>query len=346
MKAPTPSPTGYAGWLTELKTRIRETRVRAALAVNSELIDLYWRIGRDILERQAQDGWGSKVVDRLATDLRTEFPETRGFSSVNLRYMRAFAEAWPDPAVLQRIVGKLPWGQNIELLRVKDGSARLWYAEATIEHGWSRPVLAMQIDSSLRDRQGRAVTNFGRVLPPETSDLAQQVLKDPYQFDFLTLQAAARERDLERALIARVKDLLLELGKGFSFIGSQHRLEVGGQEFYVDLLFYQRRLRCLVAVDLKTGPFQPEHAGKMNFYLAALDDRDREPGDNPSIGLILCREHNRIVVEYALRHVDAPIGVARYRLLGADALPAALVDALPTSQELEPGILPSEEADG
>lgn len=259
--------------------------------------------------------------------------------------MRAFAEAWPDPAVLQRVVGKLPWGQNIELLRIKDGSARLWYAEATIEHGWSRPVLAMQIDSSLRDRQGRAVTNFGRVLPPETSDLAQQVLKDPYQFDFLTLQASARELDLERALIARVKDLLLELGKGFSFIGSQHRLEVGGQEFYVDLLFYQRRLRCLVAVDLKTGPFQPEHAGKMNFYLAALDDRDREPGDNPSIGLILCREHNRIVVEYALRHVDAPIGVARYRLFGADTLPAALMNALPTSQELEPSILPSKEDD-
>ena len=345
MKVPAPSPPSYAGWLTDLKIRIRETRVRAALAVNSELIGLYWRIGRDILEQQAQDGWGSKVVDRLAADLRAEFPDARGFSSVNLRYMRAFADAWPDPEVLQRIVGKLPWGQNIELLRIKDGSARLWYAEAAIEHGWSRPVLAMQIDSSLRDRQGHAVTNFGRVLPSETSDLAQQVLKDPYQFDFLNLQAAARERDLERALIARVKDLLLELGKGFSFIGSQHRLEVGGQEFYVDLLFYQRRLRCLVAVDLKTGPFQPEHAGKMNFYLAALDDRDREPSDNPSIGLILCRERNRVVVEYALRHVDAPIGVARYRLLGADALPAALVDALPTSQELEPGILPSEEVD-
>lgn len=345
MKPPAPLPTGYANWLTELKTHIRETRVRAALAVNSELIGLYWRIGRDILERQAQDGWGSKVVDRLASDLRAEFPDARGFSSANLRYMRAFAEVWPNPAFLQRIVGKLPWGQNIELLGIKDGAARLWYAEAALEHGWSRPVLAMQIDTSLRGRQGRAVTNFERVLPPETSDLAQQLLKDPYQFDFLTLQAAARERDIERALIARVKDLLLELGKGFSFIGSQHRLEVGGQEFYVDLLFYQRRLRCLVAVDLKTGPFQPEHAGKMNFYLAALDDQDREPGDNPSIGLILCREHNRIVVEYALRHVDAPIGVARYRLLGADALPATLMEALPTSQELEPSILPGEEGD-
>ena len=338
----TPTPAGYAGWLAELKVRIRETRVRAALAVNSELIGLYWRIGHDILARQAQDGWGSKVIDRLAADLRAEFPDARGFSSANLRYMRAFAAAWPDPAILQRVVGKLPWGQNIELLRIKDAADQLWYAEAAIEHGWSRPVLAMQIDTRLHERQGRAVTNFERVLPPETSDLAQQVLKDPYQFDFLTLQAAARERDIERALVVRVKELLLELGKGFSFIGSQHRLEIGGQDFYVDLLFYQRRLRCLVAVDLKTGPFQPEHAGKMNFYLAALDDRDREQDDNPSIGLILCREHNRVVVEYALRHVDAPIGVARYHLLGADALPATLMHALPTAEELEPGILPGD----
>ena len=345
MKPPASSaPIGYARWLAELKTRIRDTRVRAALAVNSELIGLYWRIGRDIIDRQVQDGWGTKVVDRLAADLRTEFPDARGFSSANLRYMRAFAEAWPDPAILQRVVGKLPWGQSIELLRVKDATDRLWYAEAALGHGWSRPVLAAQIDTGLHKRQGRAVTNFERVLPAASSDLAQQVLKDPYQFDFLSLDVAVRERDLERALVARVKDLLLELGKGFSFIGSQHRLEVGGQDFYVDLLFYHRRLRCLVAVDLKTGPFQPEHAGKMNFYLSVLDDLDREPGDNPSIGLILCREHNRVVVEYALRHVDAPIGIARYRLLGANALPEALAAALPTSEELEPGILPGEGA--
>jgi len=337
-------PAGYAAWLADLKTRIRETRLRAALAVNSELIGLYWRIGHDILDRQARDGWGAKVVDRLAADLRAEFPESRGFSSANLRYMRAFAEAWPDPAILQRVVGKLPWGQNIELLGVKDPDARLWYAEAALAHGWSRPVLAVQIDTRLRDRQGQAVTNFGRVLPPESSDLAQQVFKDPYQFDFLTLRQAAHERDVERALVTRVKDLLLELGKGFSFVGSQHHLEVGGQDFYVDLLFYHRRLRCLIAVDLKMGPFQPEHAGKMNFYLAALDDRDREPGDNPCIGLILCREHNRVVVEYALRHVDAPIGVARYQLMLADALPAALADALPTPEDLEPGMLPDEAA--
>ena len=340
MVQPPAIPAGYAAWRADLKTRIRATRLRAALAVNSALISLSWQIGRDIRDRQAAHGWGAKAIGRPAADLRAEFPDSRGFSSANLRSMRAFAAAWPDPAILQRVVGKLPWGQNIALLAVKDPAARLWYAEAALEHGWSRPVLAIQIGSQLHVRQGKAVTNFARVLPPETSDLAQQVLKDPYQFDFLTLRQAAHERDVERALIARVKDLLLELGKGFSFLSSQHHLEVGGQDFYVDLLFYHRKLRCLIAVDLKTGPFQPEHAGKMNFYLAALDDRDREPGDSPSIGLILCRERNRVVVEYALRGIDTPIGVARYELMLADALPAQLAAALPSPQELEPGMLP------
>ena len=338
-------PAGYAEWLATLKVRIREARLRASLSVNAELIGLYWRIGRDILERQDRHGWGAKVVDRLAVDLRAEFEGIRGFSRANLLYMRAFADAWPDPAIVQRVVGRLPWGQNIELIsKLKDPTGRLWYAQEALRHGWSRPVLAAQIDTRLRDRQGQAITNFERALPAADSDLAQQILKDPYQFDFLGLDQVSKERDLERALVTRMRDLLLEMGKGFSFIGSQHNLEVGGQDFFVDLLFYHRRLRCLVAVDLKIGPFQPEHAGKMNFYLAALDDRDREPGDNPSIGLILCREHNRVVVEYALRHVDAPIGVARYQLMLADALPATFADALPTQEDLEAGMLPHEEA--
>ena len=221
----------YAAWLGELKSRIRDARLRAALAVNTELTTLYWQIGRDILDRQFQHGWGAKVVDQLARDLRAEFPGSRGFSSTNLRYMRSFAEAWPDLSICQRVVGKLPWGQNIELLRVKEPGNRLWYAEATLFNGWSRPVLAAQIDTRLHARQGRAVTNFERALPPEMSDLAQQVLKDPYQFDFLTLDAAAKERDLERALIRRVRDLLLELGKGFTFVASQHHLEISGQDF-------------------------------------------------------------------------------------------------------------------
>jgi predicted nuclease of restriction endonuclease-like (RecB) superfamily len=332
-------PTGYRDWLAELKTQIRETRLRASLSVNAELIGLYWRIGRDILERQERHRWGAKVVDRLALDLRAEFHGMQGFSRANLLYMRSFAEAWPDPEIVQRVVGRLPWGQNIELLaKLKDPADRLWYAEATLEHGWSRPVLAAQIQTRLRDRQGQAITNFGRTLPPAASDLAQQILKDPYQFDFLSLTENTKERDLERALVTRVKDLLLEMGKGFAFIGNQHHLEVGGQDWYVDLLFYHRRLRCLIAVDLKIGAFQPEHAGKMNFYLAALDDRDREPGDNPSIGLILCRERNRVVVEYALRSVSSPIGVAEYKLLLADALPATLAEALPTAEEIETGM--------
>ena len=340
-----PAPTGYVAWLANLKVKIRETRLRTALAVNSELIMLYWQIGREILSRQDRDGWGTKVVDRLSIDLRTEFPESRGFSPANLRFMKAFAEAWPDPAICEQLVSKLPWGQNIKLLSVRDPDARLWYARAALEHGWSRAVLAIQIDTKAHARQGQALTNFGRVLPPETSDLAQQILKDPYHFDFLNLGQPLQERDVERGLITRVKDLLLELGKGFSFISNQHHLEVGGQDFYVDLLFYHRKLRCLIAVDLKAGPFRPEHAGKMNFYLAALDDLEREPGDNPSIGLILCREHNRVVVEYALRGVDTPIGVSRYQLMLAEALPAELAAALPSTGELEPGILTGAEGD-
>lgn len=287
------------------------------------------------------------MVERLATDLRAEFPEMRGLSRANLLYMRAIAEAWPDTEIVQRVVGRLPWGQNIELLaKLKDSAARLWYAEATLNHGWSRPVLAAQIDSRLRDRQGQAVTNFSKALPPVDSDIAQQILKDPYQFDVLSLAADAKERDLERGLLARVKDVLLEMGKGFAFVGSQHHLEVGGQDWYVDLLFYHRRLRCLVAVDLKLGAFQPEHAGKMNFYLAALDDREREPGENASIGLILCRERNRVVVEYALRNVSGPIGVAEYQVLIGDALPASLADVLPTAEEIETGIALEHDEDG
>ena len=335
------SPAGYGAWLAELKARIRATRLRAAIAVNVELVALYWQIGRDILDRQSEQGWGARIVECIAADLRAEFPDARGFSRANLLYMRAFAEAWPASDFVQQVVGQLPWGQNIALLGVKDPAIRRWYAEAALEHGWSRAVLATQIDTALHARQGQAVTNFARTLPPETFDLAQETLKDPDQFDFLTLGAAVRERerDVERALIARVKDLLLELGKGFAFIGSQHHLEIGGQDFYVDLLFYHRRLRCLVAVDLKVGAFAPEHAGKMNFYLAALDDRAREPGENPSIGLILCRARNRVVVEYALRGVDAPIGVARYQLLPPGTLPAELAEALPTPEDLADGFL-------
>lgn len=334
--------TGYGELLEELKARISAAQARAALAVNRELVLLYWQIGRRILERQAEEGWGAKVIDRLAVDLRRAFPDVSGFSARNLKYMRAFAEAYPQEPFVQQPVAQIPWGHNTTLLdRVKDPEERDWYVRKTIEHGWSRNVLVHQIESGLYDRQGQAVTNFGRTLPAPQSDLARELLRDPYHFDFLQLGPEARERDLERALLAHVRDFLLELGVGFALVGSQYRLEVGGQDYVLDLLFYHLRLRCFVVVELKVGGFKPEYAGKMNFYLSAMDDQLRHPDDQPSIGLILCKERNRVVVEYALRDVGRPIGVAEYRL--TERLPGRLRGSLPTAEELEKELGGSEE---
>jgi predicted nuclease of restriction endonuclease-like (RecB) superfamily len=327
-------PAGYAELLESLKARIREAQVRAALSVNRELVLLYWHIGREILQRQEREGWGAKVIDRLARDLRREFPDMKGFSPRNLKYMRAFAEAWPDEQIVQQAAAQIPWFHNVVLLeKVKDHAARLWYAQQTIEHGWSRNVLVHQIESKLYQRQGKAITNFERTLPTPQSDLARSLIKDPYVFDFLSLGPGAQERDLERALLNHVRDFLLELGKGFAFVGSQYRLDVGGEEFYIDLLFYQLRLRCFVVIDLKIGEFKPEYAGKMNFYLSAVDDLLRHSEDRPSIGLILCKSQNRLVAEYALRDVSKPMGVATYRL--TEALPADLQENLPSIEELK-----------
>jgi len=327
-------PAGYAKLLESLKARIREAQVRAALSVNRELVTLYWHIGREILQRQQREGWGAKVIDRLALDLRREFPEMKGFSPRNLKYMRAFAEAWPEEQIVQQLVAQIPWGHNVRLLDyVEDPTERLWYVQQTIEHGWSRNVLVHQIESKLYQRQGKAITNFERTLPAPQSDLARSLIKDPYVFDFLSLGPGAQERDLERALLNHLRDFLLELGKGFAFVGRQYRLDVGGEEFYIDLLFYQLRLRCFVVIDLKIGEFKPEYAGKMNFYLSAVDDLLRHPEDRPSIGLILCKSQNRLVAEYALRDVSKPMGVATYRL--TEALPADLQENLPSIEELK-----------
>ncbi|MGB8700077.1 MAG: PDDEXK nuclease domain-containing protein, partial [Thermosynechococcaceae cyanobacterium] len=283
-------PLDYQTYLAQLKERIRSTQVKAALAVNRELVLLYWGIGRDILQRQAEQGWGTKVIDQLARDLKQEFPEMSGFSTRNLKYMRAFAEAYPDELIVQQLVAQIPWGHNVRILdHVKAPDERLWYAQQTIENGWSRNVLVHQIESNLYARQGRAITNFTLVLPPTQSDLAHQLLKDSYVFDFLSLGQAAKERDLERGLLLHLQRFMLELGKGFAFVGNQYHLEVGGQDFYIDLLFYHLKLRCYVVIDLKMGNFQPEYAGKMGFYLAAVDDLLRHPEDRQSIGLILCK---------------------------------------------------------
>lgn len=298
-------PAAYSVFLEDLKVRIRAAQVRAALAVNSERGLLYWRIGRDILRRQADEGWGAKVIDRLGRDLQTEFPGGGGFSPRNLKYMRAFAEAWPDKAIVQQAVAQIPWGHNVTLLdKLKSQETRLWYARQAIAHGWSRNVLALQIESEVHARQGKAVTNFGAALPPPQSDLAREVLKDPYNFDFLTLADKHHEADVERGLLAHIRQFLLELGAGFAFVGQQVHLEVGSKDFYIDLLFYHLHLRCYIVIDLKVDEFEPEHAGKMNFYLSAVDDQLRHPQDQPSIGIILCRSHEKIVAEYALRAVS------------------------------------------
>jgi len=274
------------------------------------------------------------VIERLAQDLKREFPEMKGFSPRNLKYMRAFAEAYSDEPFVQQAAAQIPWFHHCVLLdKVKDLQERLWYIQQTIEHGWSRNVLVHQIESGLYERQGKAITNFERTLPAPQSDLARSLIKDPYVFDFLTLGPQAQERDLERSLLEHLRDFLLELGRGFAFVGSQYRLEVDGDEFFIDLLFYQLRLRCYVVIELKIGEFKPEYAGKMNFYLSAVDDLLRHPEDRPSIGLILCNTQNRLVAEYALRDLSKPMGVATYRV--TEALPDELRKSLPSLEELE-----------
>jgi predicted nuclease of restriction endonuclease-like (RecB) superfamily len=327
----------YAELLRNLKERIRAAQVRASLSVNRELVLLYWQIGRDILARQEAQGWGSKVIDRLAGDLLREFPEMKGFSSRNLKYMRALAEAYGDERFVQQAVAQIPWGHNVRILDyVKDAAEREWYIRQTVQNGWSRDVLVHHIESNLYRRQGKAITNFDRTLPPLQSDLAHQVLKDPYTFDFLSLDREARERDFERGLIEHLRAFLLELGVGFAFVGSQVHLDVGDQDFYLDLLFYHLRLRCFVVIDLKMSEFKPEYAGKMNFYLSAVDDLLRHKDDQPSIGIILCKAKNKVIVEYALRDTRKPIGVSGYKLTGS--LPKKLQGKLPTIEELEAGL--------
>ena len=335
-------PEGYSDWLVELKSRIHSAQQRAALAVNRELVLLYWQIGSDILARQAAQGWGAKVIDRLAHDLRNAFPEMKGFSARNLKYMRAFAEAWPDAEFVQQAVAQLPWGHNLVLLtKLKNTQERLFYAHKAIENHWSRNVLVMQIETQLHERQGNAITNFEQRLPEAQSDLARESLKDPYRFDFLHLGQEAQERDIEAALMHHVTEFLLELGAGFALVGRQVPLEVGGDDFYLDLLFYHLKLRCYVVIELKAGDFKPEYAGKINFYCSVVDDILRHETDQPTIGLILCQQPNRVLAEYALRGIDKPIGVSSYEL--TRALPEKLESNLPSIEQIERELQGSDE---
>ena len=350
----------YTDLLASVKQRIRQGQARAVLAANAELITLYWDVGRMIHERQQLEGWGTGVIPRLARDIRNELPEVKGFSERNIGYMIRFAReygsvpilqqpvaklATPEnvpqpvaqegaPAFLQQLVAKIPWGHTILLMeKVKDLTERFWYMEQVVEHGLVRDALATMIKSRAHARHGKAVSNFADLLPPAHSDIVRQTLKDPYIFDFLTIEEPFHERELETELIRHLEKFLLELGQGFAFVGRQYRVEVGNEDYYIDLLFYHLKLRCFVVIELKKGSFKAEYAGKMNFYCNVVDDCLRHPDDNPTIGMILCQDRKNVLAEYALRGIDKPIGISEYEL--TRALPENLKSALPSIEDIE-----------
>ena len=329
-------PQGYAVFFSDLKDRITRERIKAVLSANSAMVILYWDIGRAILERQQTEGWGAKVIDRLSHDLKAAFPDMTGFSPRNLKYMRKFAESWPQPAIVQEVLAQITWYHNLALLeKTDDPDIRLWYAQKTLEYGWSRNILAIQMETRLHERQGKAVSNFEAALPPTDSDMAAQIFKDPYIFDFLGTADPRREAELEQKLIDHIQRFLLELGQGFAFVGRQVPMEVGGSDFSLDLLFYHLKLRCYVVVELKAGKFEPGHVSQLNFYLNVVDDLLRHPDDKPSIGLLLVRDKNRTVVEYALAGFTKPIGVAQWERRITQSLPDELESSLPTVEEIE-----------
>ncbi|GAB3399209.1 hypothetical protein GCM10027515_05250 [Schumannella luteola] len=335
----TPAPGWYPELLDSVAGRIETARQRTRLAANSDLVGAYFEIGRDILARQTEEGWGASVIDRLSADLTERFHGVTGFSPRNLRYMRTFAKEWTggaDGSILQAPLAELPWYHHIALLtKLDDRDSRLWYAAKAVDQGWSRDILVHHIESRLHEREGRAVTNFATTLAPADSELAQAFTRDPYVFDFLGMADVKLERDLENALLNHIEHFLLELGAGFAFVGRQKVLDVGGDEFRIDLLFYHLRLRRYVVIELKVGGFRPEHVGQLNFYLNVVDDQLRHPDDQPSIGILLCKSKNDIVVEYALRGVETPMGVAEWIAADGRALPAELAEYLPSAAALE-----------
>ena len=333
-----PAPESYKQWLTALKTRFRQVQLKAAVAVNTELLRFYRELGADIVQRQDGQAWGSGFLDKLSHDLRAEFPHVQGFSKRNLEQIRRWFQFWNSaPAIAQQAATQLlaiPWWHNVVIVsKCRSHAEALYYVQQTQAHGWSRAVLTHQIESDLWQREGQAISNFERTLPAPQSDLAAQMLKDPYVFDFLSLAPEHTERELERALLDHITQFLLELGTGFAYIGRQVPLQVGEREFFPDLLFYHARLHCYVVVELKTVDFEPEFAGKLNFYLKAVDEQMRGAGDAPTIGLLLCKSKDRLVAEYALSDMHKPLGVASYQL--AHELPQDLRDKLPSIEALE-----------
>ena len=325
---------GYSEWLSSLKKQIQAARQRAALAVNQELVQLYWEIGSGILVRKKQHGWGSKVIRRLSDDLRREFPEIKGFSVRNLDYMCLFAASWTRDEIAQAPLAQLPWYHLLTLQsKVTTKKERLQYAELTLKHGWSRNVLVHHIELGTAKRVGAAQNNFATTLALPQSELARESLKDPYKLEFLGLAADVRERELEQALVARLSDFLLELGTGFAFVGKQVHLEVGGEDFYIDLLFYHIKLHCYVVIELKTTDFKPEHLGQLGFYVTAVDEQMCSSQDAPTIGLLLCKNKNRVVAEYALRDANRPLGISKYEL--TSVLSDEWKSSLPSVEDIE-----------
>lgn len=344
----TPPTAALPGWYPDLLASVTEHvstgHRRAVAAANAELLAAYWAIGRAILDRQHEEGYGTKVIDRLSADLRERFPDARGYSPRNLKYMRAFAAAWPEWEVVQRSVAQLPWRHQIALIDKLDSSdLRLWYGATALDEGWSRDVLALQIERRLHERAGKAISNFRQTLPEPDSDLAQQATRDPYLFDFLSTTRTRTERDVEQGLVEHVRKFLLELGQGFAFVGNQVRLELGDQEFYCDLLFFHTELRCYVVIELKAVAFDASHLGQLGLYMAAVDDFLAHPGDKPTIGLLLCKTKNNVIAEYALRSFSAPIGVAQWATEITAGLPEELASSLPSIADLETALTPHED---
>jgi len=336
----------YALFLKQLKNKVQQAQLKASLAVNSELILLYWDIGKSIVEKQEEEGWGAQIIEKLCRDLQHAFPGIEGFSRRNIFRMKAFYIAYakvPQPVAQFKDLpfAKIPWGHNALLIeKIKNFEERLWYAQQTIECGLSRAALEDWIKSKSYKRHGKAITNFAQRLPVPQSQLAQEVLKDPYNFDFLTLDKDFREQELEQGLIDHIQKFLLELGKGFAFIGRQYHMEVAGDDYYLDLLFYHIKLRCFCVVELKNTDFKPEYAGKLNFYLSAVDDLLKQKTDSPSIGILLCKSKNKLKVEYALRDINKPIGVAEYATKILESLPKKLQSSLPTIEDIEAELMP------
>jgi predicted nuclease of restriction endonuclease-like (RecB) superfamily len=316
--------------------KIKESRVRFAIQVNSGMIELYWDIGNEILRRQKDEGWGARVIDRLSKDLKETFPDMSGFSPRNLGSMKKLAASWSDTSILQQVVAKIPWRSNIVLMdKLADEQARLWYAQRLIENGWSSNVLDMMIATRLIERQGKAVTNFETALPSPDSDMAQEIFKDPYLFDYIGTGAPRREIEIERSLTEHIEKFLLELGQGFAFVGRQVHLEFSGDDFYIDLLFYHLKLRCYVVIELKAREFEPGFIGQLNLYQNVVNDVLCHPDDKPTIGLLLVKGKNKTVVEYSLSGFNNPIGVADWQEQLTKELPEELKSSLPTIEEIE-----------